>query len=132
MPSIKGDVPTGSQIALPQAPKLDRYGLHAYECECQRCAMGYRPTAGQRDAARWAFERAERAKAEAAKRAAEGDGAKKGSKAKARADAFKADERYTDQLIAKMNQPVLRPATPEELAELRREFPFIERRRKPR
>lgn len=114
-----------TQQPLPLAPKFDRYGLHAYDCECARCALGYRPTVAERDHARRVWERAERAKAEAAKQATQ---PKPISKALARADAFRAAEKRTTETIKRMNEPAKEPATPAQLAELRAEFPSIRRR----
>lgn len=53
--------PQGSrQLALSTAPKIDRYGLHALDCECTRCQLGHRPSAKARDHARVVWERRER------------------------------------------------------------------------
>lgn len=46
-------------------PKVDRQsGLHSAACECRLCEMGWRPTEGQRRAARTAKETAARMKVE--------------------------------------------------------------------
>lgn len=114
-----------TQQPLPLAPKFDRYGLHAHECECARCQLGYRPTVAERDHARRVWERAEAAKAAAVKAAAQ---PKPIGKALARADAFRAAEARTAEAIKRMNEPAKEPATPEQLAELRAGFPGIRRR----
>lgn len=127
MPSTPGSG-RGSQLPLPQAPKLDRYGLHAYECECGRCALGYRPTPREREAARSTWERAEAKRKAEAERAAKG--LPKAEKVKRRVAAFRQEEKFTDEVIRKLNEPVERPATPDELAELRRQYPNLDRRRR--
>jgi hypothetical protein len=118
---------SGRQLPIPQAPKLDRYGLHDHDCECARCVLGFRPSIAQRDLARRNWERAERAKAEAAKAAAQ---PKPTAKADARAAAFAREEKRTDEYIASVNRPPERPATPAELAELRAAYPRLRPRRK--
>lgn len=119
-----------TQRPAPPAPRIDRYGLHEMDCECARCLLGFRPTLAQRDNARRAYERAQAAKAEAERRAAEVS--KPEARAAARAAAFREAERYTDTLIRNLARPAERPATPEELAALRSEFriPRGQQRRK--
>lgn len=120
----RGDPP---QLRLPQAPRFDKYGMHAPECECAKCDLGMRPSNAERDAARRAWDRLEALKA--AKAATPTDRA--AEKARRRRKAFAAEERFTDQLIAKLSAPVKEPATPEQLAELKRQYPNLNRR-KPR
>lgn len=115
------------QQPIPLPRKLDRYGLCAHDCECARCNLGFRPSIAERDAARRAYERFEALKqADAAPggRAAEG-------KRRKRKAAFAEEERHTDRLIARLTEPVQEPATPEQLAELKKQYPNLNRRRKP-
>lgn len=128
MPSMPGDGRDRSQLALPQAPRFDRYGQHAHECECARCNLGFRPTPTQRDAARRAFERMEQRRKAEADRIAAGLGAK-AKKRSARAEGWREREKHTDEMIGKLSAPVVRPATADELAEMKREFPNLRRRR---
>jgi hypothetical protein len=115
------------------APKFDRYGLHAEACECARCLLGFRPTMSNRWAARAAWERAE------AKRLAEKEAAEKSAASKRPKKAtvplwerHEAERKQTEESIARMAAPVVRPATDEELAELKKEFGFkTTTRRKP-
>jgi hypothetical protein len=129
MPSTKGDGrPAAEQLTL-TAPAFDRYGLHAIECECQRCEIGNRPTLEMREAARRAWERLEARRKRDAERAA--GGTVKERKRSARAEAFREEEKYTDQLIRKLSAPVERPATPEELAELKAAYPNLAKKGRP-
>ena len=104
------------------AKKLDRYGMHATDCQCMRCEAGYRPTLQQRENARRSFEAAEqRRRAKEAKDAkAAGEAPKKLTQWERDAAAFE----QTDRDIRKMSAVPERPATPEELAELKKQFGF--------
>lgn len=77
------------------------------------------------------WEAAERHKADEARKAAEAaaGGRVKVNKTQAR---LAAEETATAETIAKLAAPVAEPATPEQLAELRRAFPLLRRRRDPR
>lgn len=133
MPSTKDAGRPGSsqpaQLPLPSAPKFDRYGMHAHECECARCGLGFRPSIAERDAARRSWERMEKRRADAVAQAAAGTKEGKASRRKA---AWAEAEKYTDQIIGRLTAPVERPATPEELAALKREFPNLTTKRKDR
>lgn len=129
MPSMKAGGRPGSEQLTLTAPVFDRYGLHAFECGCQRCEMGNRPSIRAREVARAAYERREARRKREAERAA--GGTVKERKRSARAEAMREQEKYTDQLLAKLAAPVQRPATPEELAELRQQFPNLQRRKRP-
>lgn len=124
MPSTPAVGP--KQIKLPSAPVYDRYGLHAEACECARCGTGFAPTHGDRMRARAAWERTEARKKREADRQAKGLGPTKTQARNA------ADEAATIETLKRMAAPVERPATPEELAELRRQFPALTRRKDPR
>lgn len=131
MPSIKGAGPTErAQLRIPQAPRFDRYGLHSEDCECTKCDLGMRPSPGERWAARAAWERAEERRKKEAERAAAGL-PKRERKRQAHAAALAEQEKFTDHLIAKLNKPVERPATADELAELRAEYPNLKPKGKP-
>lgn len=127
MPSIKGDGPR--QLPIPQAPRFDAYGMHATDCECVRCEMGMRPTDQERWIARQSWERAQQRKLDEEARSAAGL-SKVAEKKKRLAAAARERRAYTDQLIAKLSKPVERPATPDELAEMRRQFPNLGRKPK--
>jgi len=119
-----------TQLPLPAAPKLDTYGLHAYDCECVRCELGARPSPAEREIARRVWERAEAAKREAElklKREAEAAAAPPPAKPD-KWQRAKAREEEARREIEKLRRPVERPATPEELDALKAEFGF--RRRK--
>jgi hypothetical protein len=106
------------------APKLDRYGLHALDCECLRCTAGYRPTARQRENARRVFEAAEARKKAEREAAAKAAG---GKAAKVRLSQWERDEagrKQTDAILRRLAAPVVRPATTEELAELKKLWGF--------
>jgi len=120
--STKGAGP-GSQLALPAAPRFDRYGLHAEECECARCALGYRPTVRERTLAVQTWEARQR------RELAEAQAAEVDTRAQSRAERCRAREEETNEIIKRITAPVERPATAEELAELRREHGFKPRRR---
>jgi hypothetical protein len=111
--------PGSKQLAL-SAPVLDRYGLHARECACTRCEMGQRPSEAARSHARWAHEKAATREREAKAKA---DGAPVvAEKRLVKAERAAERERETREYIERVNAPVQRPATEEELRELRREF----------
>lgn len=129
MPSTPGDG-RGRQLPIPHPRKLDRYGLCAHDCECARCNLGFRPSIADRDAARRAFERFEAMKKADADAAAGTD--QKTMKKRARREAWRDQSRYTDEIIARLTVPVVEPATPEQLADLRRQYPDLNKRRKPR
>ncbi len=106
------------------APKLDRYGLHALDCECMRCSAGYRPTLQQRENARRAFEAAERRKKERERAEAEKAGAPK-KRTVPLWEKHEAERRQTDEMLARIPKAaVVRPATAEELAELKQLWGF--------
>ena len=117
-PSKKAAGPSAAeQMRLPSAPIHDRYGLHAEECECQRCQVGYRPTSAERHSARCNFERLA-----AAKKAAEQNAKKEvreDVKRRTTWERLAQSERDTAEKLKAMNKPVERPATAEELAELK-------------
>jgi hypothetical protein len=130
MPS-KPTTLANSQLRLPAAPKLDRYGLHAYECECTRCEMGARPSRQEREIAQRSFERAEKARREEEARIARGEPAPVAPaevKHKAAHERLQERERRTREEMARVRKPVERPATEEELAQLKREFGFRKER----
>lgn len=124
---------SGEQLALPARAKFDRYGLHAEDCECLRCELGARPSPKEREIARRVWERAEAAKREAAAKAAkEAEAAALGPgevKHRAHAERLREREEKTRRYLEEQRRPVERPATPEELEELKRQFGFKARRR---
>jgi hypothetical protein len=119
------------QLALPGAPKLDRTGVHAVECECARCGLGYRPSKAERELARQHYDRAEQRRKEEAARVAAGD-APPVSPAEVKhqraAERLKHREAETREYLAALHRPVVRPATPEELDELKRLHGFKTRK----
>jgi hypothetical protein len=117
---------SAEQLPLPASPKIDRYGLHAVDCECTRCSLGNRPSRQARDQARWSFEKAERAEREAKAASAAAPAAE--VKRTGKAERAAARERETREYIERVNAPVQRPATDEELRELRKMF-GLERRK---
>jgi hypothetical protein len=127
---MPGDGRGSDQLRLPQAPRFDKYGLHAHDCECAKCDLGMRPSSAERDAARRSWERLEQMKAAAQAAPTDKAAARAAEKAKRRRKAFAAEARFTDQLIAKLSEPVKEPATPDQLEELKRQYPNL--RRKPK
>lgn len=126
-PSKKADGPTaGSQLALPGAPKFDRFGLHAEDCECARCGLGYRPSKEERRLAEQVHARAERARREEEAKRAAGAATPGVSPAEAKHrrhhERMQAGMKATREYLERLSAPVVRPATEEELAEMRREF----------
>ena len=125
-PSKRGDG-LGNGPLLASAPVTDpETGLHSEECECARCQLGFGPTREDRWAARAALARAaqrRKAASEAAKVRA-----KLAEKAAVTAELLKGEEADTKERMRAALAPVERPATAEELAELKREF-GLERRR---
>jgi hypothetical protein len=115
------------QLPLTSAPKLDAYGLHSDDCECGRCALGYRPSMRDRHLARAAAEERERRRKqqEAKDAAATRDAAKH----LATWQRLEAQVRVTKDEIKRMTAPVQRRATDQELDELKREFGFRPRRK---
>lgn len=105
---------------LAGAPKYDEFGLHHADCACARCQLGYAPTRIDRDLARRRSDTA-RAKAKAAVDAARIVEKKKVAAA-VTAELLKGDEADTRRRMETALAPVARPATAEELAELKREF----------
>lgn len=128
MPSTKGDGP-GRQLKLPAAPKFDATGLHAHECECARCALGFRPTIAQRDAARRALARRQAEKASAA--AASALDVRKEKKAEDRRAWFASRAAETDRELEKFRGPVVVPPA-DELRALREAFGLQTKRPKER
>lgn len=117
----------GTRRPTPEAPRVDRYGLHDPECNCTRCSCGYRPSIADRWRAVAAYERGQRHKAEqAAREAKAAAAAKEKGKTRVRLDAAEAD---TAETITKLTAPIERPATPDELAALRAQFPALRPRR---
>jgi len=116
----------GRQLALPSAPRLDKYGLHAEGCECARCGLGFKPTPRERLLARQAFERAQQREIEEAKAKQAGT-----PEARSLSRRERLDERTkeTAEWIKRQTAPVERPATPEELDELRQLHGFKPRRK---
>jgi hypothetical protein len=115
----KGDA-RGSAPLLAGAPVFDEFGLHSAECACARCQLGYGPTRIDRDQARRRAETAAvrvKAAIEAAKVKA-----KAAEKAAVTHELLKGDEAETMARLRASLAPVIRPATPEELAELKREY----------
>lgn len=127
MTQSKKDGAPGSAPLLAGAPIVEpETGLHADECECARCQLGFGPTREERWARRAALARAEqrrKAASEAAKVRA-----KLAEKAAVTAELLKGEEADTRARMRAALAPVVRPATAEELAELKREH-GLERRR---
>lgn len=125
-----GRNPPGSsgQLPLPSAPVLDKYGLHAGECECARCALGYRPTSAERWNARATWERIEAARLKAKVKAAEQTTQEK--HAATTWERLQETNRETAERLARVTAPVVRPATDEELDELKKLYGFRNTRRK--
>ncbi len=119
-PSRKvGDPGNGPLLA--GAPIVDpATGLHGEDCTCARCQLGYGPTREERHQARQRLARAE-ARAKAATEA-EKIRAKKLAQAAVTTELLKGDEVETRARVARALAPVTRPATAEELAELKREW----------
>jgi hypothetical protein len=106
--------------------------MHARDCECATCEAGLRPNERQRKNAELAWEAAaRRKKEEEEKRKREAEEAKPGTREeRRRAMAAKsaAMEAATEKALQGLTQP-LRPATAEELRQMRREwFPNLKRR----
>lgn len=117
MRATKGAAPE-PQLALPSAPVLDKYGLHAEACECARCHIGYRPTPAERDRARRQWEHMERARAKAA---SDGLALTKDEERNAMATMrLEEEEKRTIEYLRRLTKPIERPATDEEMDELRR------------
>jgi len=124
MPSTPGDGRGSRQLKIPQAPRFDRFGMHARDCECTRCDLGMGPTNAERYAAERAWARIEAKKKADAERAAAGL-SKRTERATKKQAAAREREKFTDELIRKLNQPIAEPATPEQLAELKRAYPNL-------
>jgi hypothetical protein len=124
---MKGDGPANRQVRLPSAPRIDETGLHHLDCECARCALGFRPTRLERDRQRFLCERAAAARAKAKADAAKVS--KEEEKSALTWERLAEQEKATIERIAAVTRPVQRPATPEELAELKAEFGFGPRRK---
>lgn len=122
--STRGDARKGSDGPLLAAPVIDRFGLHAPECECARCQLGCRPSRATRELmASRARRAAERAEAEAkAKAKADEIERKSAEKAAVTRELFTRTEVETAARTAEATRPVTRPATPGELRELREQY----------
>lgn len=106
------------------APKIDAFGLHAVECECARCAAGFRPTDAQRAQAKAAHARAAAAKGRAAQEVARDE---KRAHAKGRAETF---QRETEEQVRRLEERAARAAVPsdDEINQLRAMFGLRPRR----
>lgn len=104
-----------------RAPKLDPMsGLHSQDCECPRCEAGFRPTMGQRWAAKAAHERA-KARAAAVQQSDRQRARKELGAADLRAR-LAAEDAETAARVRELERARERARVPsdEELAELRR------------
>ena len=126
---MKGAAPDRAQLPLPSAPRIDGDGLHAEDCECARCALGFRPTRAERWNAHMAREIREKAQRAAELKAAEV--AKEDVKRAVTWRRLEVQERDTAEMLKAMTKPVERPATAEELDELKKQYGFRPRRRRP-
>lgn len=114
------------QVPLPSAPRFDEYGLHHLDCECARCALGFRPTRLERDRQRFVCERAAAAREKAAEAAA--TATREEERVALATQRLRELGRETSERMAEVYRPVERAATEEELAELKREFGFTRRK----
>ncbi len=115
------------QLSLPRAPILDRWGLHAEDCECARCALGFRPSRDERWRSRQAAEAAEARRKKVADAAAQQT--KEDEKRAVTWVRLGIAERDTAEMLKRLTAPVERPATDAELDELKRAYGFKTRRR---
>ena len=100
---------------------LDETGLHDPECPCMRCEAGYRPTSAER----WRAREALRLRRE---REAESPETKKAREHREANQRREREIRERQRLDAE-ERAKFRPLTPEQIEELRREFPHHYKRR---